>query len=113
VNLTIFKYRPTPIFWKTDRLFNPVVMEDPNLFFLFVHQPFFSPDTFTTKPGRPPPRPSPPAPRRRPPGGEASGDGHDGWRAEAAHAAGPRGGGEEAGRPAPRLRLRARVPHVP
>ena len=74
-----------------------------------------------TEPGRrplPPSPPRPPPPDRRPPRGGAAGDGDGGrgrWRgsAEGADAAGPRGGGEEAGRPAPRLRLRARVPHVP
>ena len=72
-----------------------------------------------TEPGRrplPPSPPRPPSPDRRPPRGGAAGDGDGGrgrWRAEGADAAGPRGGGEEAGRPAPRLRLRARVPHVP
>lgn len=44
----------------------------------------------------------------------AAGDGDDGrGRAKSADATGPRGGGQEAGRPAPRLRLRAGLPHVP
>lgn len=68
--------------------------------------------------GRPPPPPPPlppplPHPRRRQPRGGAAGDGDGRRPGEGAHGPRPRGGGEEAGRAAPRLRLRPRLPHVP